>query len=370
MPEPLRVALISTACATLPGSMRAYADTLVDALRRHAPEVDARVVELDPTPLRGPLAQRVQLLTLPYKAWRLRGSAPDVWHVLDGSRAFVATGLRHAPVVTTVHDIIPWLQSQERFKDAPRTGAASRWLWRHNARALRRAALLVCDSERTRSDLVGAFAVGAEAPVIALPLRSGLRGHAGATSAMQRERGLLLHVGHNGFYKNRAQALRIFARIDRALATKLVMIGPAPTEALQTLARDLGISAAVHWCGDPEDGVLVNWYRRASVLVFPSLYEGYGWPVLEAMAFGLPVVSSNAGSLPEVAGDAVPCVEPDDIDGFVTHISRLLRDRQAAACAEERARVRAAEFSTERFAREMGSVYRLAASRAKGATQG
>lgn len=341
--------------------MRAYADTLMQSLQTHAPDIDVSLVELAPQATRSAFTQRLQLLSLPLRA-RLRGGAPpDVWHVLDGSRAYVAHGLRGAPVVVTVHDIIPWLQAQGRFAGAPATGTAARWLWRRNAGAMR-ASRLICDSECTRNDVVDAFVVGRQAAVIPLPLRPQLQALAFADTATSREPGLLLHVGHNGFYKHRAQVLRIFARLERTLARQLVMIGPPPTTELLALAGELGVLERVQWLGDADDAVLAGWYRRAAVLVFPSLYEGYGWPVLEAMAFGLPVVCSNAGSLPEVAGDVVPCVAPEDIDGFVAQIEPLLREPARAAAASAAGLRRAAEFSSERFAREMVAVYRSAAA--------
>ncbi len=367
----LKVGLVSTAASEQPGSMRAYADTLKQALELHALDIDAQLLELAPTTASGAIAQRLQLLTLPLKARFRGGRAPDVWHVLDGSRAYVACGLRRAPVVVTVHDIIPWLQAQGRFAGAPAIGAAARWLWRRNARAMRNAAALVCVSHSTESNARESFGVVTQAcHVVASPLPRGLSDELGRSSKVQREAGIMLHVGHDGFYKNRAQALRIFARLERTVAGQLVMIGPPPTAALLALAGELGVTDRVRWLGDADDADLADWYRRAALLVFPSLYEGYGWPVLEAMAFGLPVVCSNAGSLPEVAGDVVPCVAPDDIDGFVAHIEPLLREPALAAAASAAGLRRAAEFSSERFAREMSAVYRSAAATQRGSKQG
>ncbi|MCC6561858.1 MAG: glycosyltransferase family 4 protein [Xanthomonadales bacterium] len=355
----------------LPGSMRAYAETLQRALDLHARDIDVQLLELAPKTASGPVAQRLELLMLPIKA-RLRGGrAPDVWHVLDGSRAYVAAGLRRAPVVVTVHDIIPWLQAQGRFAAAPATGTGARWLWRRNANAMRKAAALICVSHSTESDTRDSFGVAAHTcHVVASPLPRGLSGELGRSSKIQREAGIMLHVGHNGFYKNRAQVLRIFARLEPTIARQLVMIGPPATAELHALAGALGIHERVRWLGDADDALLADWYRRAAVLVFPSLYEGYGWPVLEAMAFGLPVVCSNAGSLPEVAGDVVPCVAPDDIDGFVTHIELLLREPARAAAASASGLQRAAAFSSERFAHEMTAVYRLAAATPRERRQG
>lgn len=357
--RPLRVGLVSTAAVNAPGSMRAYADLLMQAMTWYAPEVEARLLELDPHPSVRGWRQRADTLMLPWRARRLSTSKPDLWHILDGSRAYLAEGLRGAPVVITAHDIIPVLQQRGRFPGAPTVGRAARWLWRRNGKAMRTAALLICDSECTRRDVTSEFGAPLTASVVPLPVRHGLVACGGGELPI-REPGLILHLGNNGFYKNRAQVLRIFAALDRSLARRLVMIGPAPAPALRELASALGIEAWVQWVEDAEDVQVANWYHRASVLVFPSLYEGYGWPVLEAMAFGLPVVCSNAGSLPEVAGDVAPCLAPDDLAGFVREIEWLLRDSAVAQRRAEAGRRWAEGFGLERFARDMSAAYRAA----------
>lgn len=365
---PFRVGLISTAPVDAPGSMRAYADVIMQALARHAPDVDARLFELAPVAASGGLAQRMEMLSLPLKAWRHRRAALDLWHVLDGSRAYLASALRGAPVVVTAHDIIPWLQQRGRFPGAPPVGAAARWLWRRNGMAMRNARLLVCDSECTRRDIAGEYGEPRASRIVPLPVRPSLAAFAEAGGG-PREQGVILHVGNNGFYKRREQALRIFARLDRGLARTLVMIGPKPTQSMRAFAQETGLAGSIVWIEDVADSVLVDWYRRATVLVFPSLYEGYGWPVLEAMTFGLPVVASDGGSLPEVAGTAAPCVPADDIDGFVCEIEALLRDPELARRRAEQGRTWAGQFSLERFAREMADTYRSVCEGIQGVKQ-
>lgn len=355
----LRVGLLSTAALDVPGSMRVYAELLSQALAAHAPDIEAHLIELAPAQPRGGLSQRFEMLALPLRARRCRSENIDLWHILDGSRAYLAEGLRGAPVVITAHDIIPVLQQRGRFPGAPTVGRAARWLWRRNGRAMRMAALLICDSECTRRDVNDAFGRAGMARVVPLPVRPGLVANGGG-ELTAREPGLILHLGNNGFYKNRAQVLRIFAALDRSLARRLVMIGPAPAPALRELASALGIEAWVQWVEDAEDVQVANWYHRASLLVFPSLYEGYGWPVLEAMTFGLPVVCSNAGSLPEVAGDVAPCLAPDDLAGYVREIEWLLRDPAVAQARSEAGRRWAEGFGLERFARDMSAAYRAA----------
>lgn len=356
----LRVALVSTAPVDRPGSMRAYADLLVQAMERNAVGIEARLIELEPLPAQAGWRQRSRTLMLPWRARRLTTHPPDLWHVLDGSRAYVAEGLRGAPVAITAHDIIPVLQRHGRFPDAPQVGQAAGWLWRRNGVAMRKAQALICVSENTRRDVALEFGEVPAARVVPLPVRPDLAALASRTVSGRRDAGIVLHVGNNSFYKNRQQVLRVFAALERALARQLVMVGAPPTEELRALAVDLGICGVVEWVVDADDAVIADWYARASVLVFPSLYEGFGWPVLEAMTFGLPVVCSNAGSLPEVVGASVPCFSPDDVAGFIGQIEALLSDPRLHATCSEAVRLRAEEFGMERFARETSAVYREA----------
>lgn len=338
--------------------MRAYADTLIDALANNSPDIETELIELDPEPSSSRWGRRLQTALLPARAWQQRARAPDVWHVLDGSRAYIARALNSAPVVLTVHDIIPWLQANGRFPGAPAVGVAARYLWQGNGQVLRQAAELVCDSACTARDLQQMFGIAAETcRVVPLAVRPTMATLARQRLDAPRSDGIVLHVGNNGFYKNRALVLRIFARVDATLAQRLVMAGPEPTLALRRLADELQVSDRVEWLLDPDDYVLADYYRRAAVLLFPSLYEGFGWPVLEAMAFGLPVVASDAGSLAEVVGNSAECIPPEDEDRFVRTVAELLRSPQAAEAAAMRGIVRAREFSSEVFAKRMRETY-------------
>jgi glycosyltransferase involved in cell wall biosynthesis len=106
-----------------------------------------------------------------------------------------------------------------------------------------------------------------------------------------------------------------------------------------------------------DDSQLVALYQRARVFVFPSRYEGFGFPVLEAMACGCPVITSNASSLPEVVGDAALLADPSDCNGFVRHLEQVLADEELRRVFREKGLARAAQFSWERTARETLRVY-------------
>ena len=133
----------------------------------------------------------------------------------------------------------------------------------------------------------------------------------------------LFHIGNNADYKNRTGVLDVFARLQDVLDLHLLMAGPEPTPELRQKAEGL---KRVHFEINPSDAQLAHLYRKASAFLFPSLYEGFGMPVLEAMAAGCPVVCSTAASLPEVAGDAALIASADNTTALARHCRSLLED--------------------------------------------
>jgi glycosyltransferase involved in cell wall biosynthesis len=125
----------------------------------------------------------------------------------------------------------------------------------------------------------------------------------------------------------------------------------------------LGIEQDVLLTGFVDDEDLPALYSGASVFAFPSLYEGFGLPPLEAMACGTPVVTSNRSSLPEVVGDAGLLVNPLDIEALASAIDRLLTDPELSAGLIQRGLIRAASFSWTRTARAHRCVYRDVSAR-------
>lgn len=346
--------------------MRAYVGSVQDALARHAPSIRAEVVELAQLASTGLLGRALGMAAQHWRARRARRATPDLWHVLDGSQAHLARALGPAPVVVTVHDIIPQLQDRGRFPGVPRLGGAARLFWSENGRELRRAAALACDSHASARDAQDEYGIAAErCHFVPLALRPSIRRELENGLATPRRSGAVLHVGNNGFYKNRRGVLEIFALLGSS-ASRLFMAGPPPDPDLRAFAAELGIGERTEWLVDPDDATLARYYREASLMLFPSRYEGFGWPVLEAMAFGLPVVCSDAGSLPEVVGSAAPMHAPFDLAAFADSAARILTQPDAAASASASGLRRAAEFTSERFASGLLETYSAALQGAGG----
>ncbi len=130
----------------------------------------------------------------------------------------------------------------------------------------------------------------------------------------------------------------------------LVVVGALGWETGQTLGALRSLGDRCTMLGYVSDAALAELYRRCAVFCYPSLGEGFGLPVLEAMAAGAAVLTSNVSSLPEVGGDAVDYVDPSDVSSIAAQLDRLLGDERARAELGRRARERAEQFTWARFA--------------------
>ena len=169
----------------------------------------------------------------------------------------------------------------------------------------------------------------------------------------------ILFVGTLEPRKNLPTLLRAFARIQKAHRVPLVVVGDKGWlfEEIFKVRDELGLAEEVRFVGSVAASQLVYYYNCATCLVLPSLYEGFGHPVLEAMACGTPVIVSNVSSLPEVAGDAALLVDPGDVEGLAEAVESLMDDDILRRRLIRLGLQRSAAFSWEQTARETMAVY-------------
>ncbi|HEY7355128.1 MAG TPA: glycosyltransferase family 1 protein, partial [Ktedonobacterales bacterium] len=148
-------------------------------------------------------------------------------------------------------------------------------------------------------------------------------------------------------------------RRDRSGPKMLALAGPNGWryEEVYEVVNRLGLKNEVRFLGHVTDLDLILLYSMADVVALPSLYEGFGFALLEAMACGAPVVCSNAGALPEVAGDAALLVNPTDTDALGTMLLRLLRNPKLRSLLSKKGQARAAKFTWEACAQEHLKLY-------------
>jgi glycosyltransferase involved in cell wall biosynthesis len=347
--------------------MARYADLVAEALAARTDDVRfSRLSLAAPEPLLRLVPRRFATWAhhawiLATARWRLPSPGQALLHVVDGSHAYLCSSLAPRRFVLTMHDLIPVLQAAGEVP-GPEPSRLSRWLWRRTFRNARRAARVVADSRRTADDLVRHGNVEAQRVLVVSPAVAPL--WRDGTSPEKADSRFLLHVGNGAFYKARPMVLRVLARVRERCDVRLTMAGAPPDSHLRSLAASLGVIGALDWVREPSDSELAELYRRASVLLFPSLYEGFGWPPLEAMAAGCPVVCSTAASLPEVVGDAALTCPPDDEPGFAERVLAVLADDGLRGRLVQQGRQRAALFSLERLGDGLLDAYRAALAEA------
>jgi glycosyltransferase involved in cell wall biosynthesis len=268
--------------------------------------------------------------------------------------------------VTTIHDL--------NYKLVPEAHFGLRGLGMRVLvpLAARRSHRLIVDAESTRADLHTHLGVP-ESKIDVAPLAARVPADPEATSesALRArlglgERPVLLSLSAKRPHKNLPRLLRAIAAFPPERRPALVVPGyPTPHEAeLRELAAQLGIDDLVRLPAWLPDADVEGLYRLAAGVVFPSLYEGFGLPVLEAMGRGVPVACSNVSSLPEVAGDAALLFDPTDVDAIRDAVARLLGDTALADRLRAAGRERASRFSWERTAELTVASYRRALSSA------
>jgi glycosyltransferase involved in cell wall biosynthesis len=364
----LRVAILHNYRDEQQPSMRLYAERLGDALlRRHVGVTRVRPPGVVPAAWRGRSAtwNKVdgyigRFAVYPRLIHDLRA---DVVHVVDHGQGYLVAGLDARRTVVTCHDVILLALAAGRIGSA-RVPQVALQLFRISLEAMKGAAMVVADSIQTRKDLVDLVHLDPERVTVIHP---GLNQH----FAPDRERGaafrrrfglgdgpVVLQIGR-GFYKNLPSVLRVLARLRAGgLNVRVARVGPALGGEDRALADRLGIVPAIVEMGGVPDSDLPALYNAVDLLLFPSLYEGFGWPPLEAMASGTPVVCSRAGSLDEIVADAALTADPEDDETLAWHAATALTEPNVRARLVERGLARAAQFSWDLAAEQMLGVYR------------
>lgn len=358
-----------------------YAGSLARALARQAPERFALFHNRAANPWELTNLERLPRRSVPlgYKPWRmavwlgqLAGIGFD--RLLPDAELYHATEhllmpLQRVPTVLTVHDLI--------FKLFPEHHKRLNYWFLNAAMPLfvRRANAIIAISESTKRDLIQHYGTPAEKIAV---VYEGVTPHFQPASSHTVVRALreydlpprfLLTVGTIEPRKNLSRLLEALVRLrvdDPEL--HLVVVG-----ARGWLYRDffwqiteLGLNDVVHFPGYVLDADLPAIYTAASVLVMASVYEGFGLPVLEAMACGTPVVSSHASSLPEIGGEAARYFEPMSVDNMTAILRQVLADEELRVEMREAGLEQATRFSWQRAARETMGVYEKVMSNSGG----
>jgi glycosyltransferase involved in cell wall biosynthesis len=299
----------------------------------------------------------------PWQAWCCSRAGMDVVHVLDHSYAHLLTRApRRVFKIATVHDLAP-------LRDATDLTPAQRDRFRRTVECLKLANLLLADSQPSASDTVEMLGIAPE-KIRVLPLGVDVPRFAQPPAGPPprwleplASRKVILSVGSVAARKNLQslpailQEVHVFPFVGHLT---LLRIGDPLPEALRnSLHNLLGPRGLLELGAVPEDE-LVAAYQRADALIFPSCLEGFGFPVLEAMAAGCPVVCSDATSLPEVGGDAALYFPPDNPIAAARHLRAVLDDPLERNARIAAGRLRADQFSWRQHYLTLTGIYRAA----------
>ena len=291
-------------------------------------------------------------------AIRARSDRCRIVHHAGGTMPAVRT----VPGIMTIHDLQP-LSNPERFGIIKR--AYIRWSVPQSLRRARKVLCLstfVADDVRARADVesdrIAVVACGVADPGAAFDSDRATRL---LDSLGLRDRPFVLYPAITYPHKNHVTLVAAFARVIAVdHEARLVLTGGrGPSEDLvESTIEAYGLNATVVRTGRIPESDLDLLYRSASLMAFPSLYEGFGVPVLEAMARGCPVVAGDAGALPEVVGDAGILIDPIDVAGWAEVITSLIADQAQCAALARKGFDRARLFTWPASAEALLSVYR------------
>jgi glycosyltransferase involved in cell wall biosynthesis len=290
---------------------------------------------------------------------KVRQDRPDLLHV-----QYTAPLACPVPVVVTVHDV-SFLEHPEYF-----THGRAWQLKVTVGRTVRRAAKILTGTEVARASILKVYGDLEEDKVVVVPYAAAsefrpLSRDAAARAVEERhalQGPFILSVGDIQPRKNHIGLIKAFAKLVKAypqLKHKLVLVGKPTWFAakVEEAARESGVADRIRFMGFVPDAELLQLYNACDVFVFPSFYEGFGLPVLEAMACGRAVVCSDASALPEVVDGAAILFDPYSVDKMVRAIGDILVDPELRGRMERLGLQRAAHFSWQKTAERTLDVF-------------
>lgn len=348
-------------------SMDVYADGIASGLRATRP--DWEVVELMPQTY----AVKNSLFNGLWKYYQRYWAFPaivkqqqaDVFHVVDHSDGHIVYWLKKAnkSVVVTCHDLINFIQP-ENISDQAKLPWLSTFAWKSAVKGINQADRIITVSAHTAKDVMQIFRVQPDRITVAPnAVEPEFQPLASAQQLRQKyqispKAICLLNVGSNHPRKNVSTVLKVLKLLrDRDISAHFLKAGSDFTTEQKSLLQEYNLTDCVTYLGKPDRSSLVEIYNAADILLSPSLYEGFGITVLEAMACGTPVITSNVTSLPEVTGDAAIVLDPLDAEAMAQAVCRIQQDDDLRQSLIEKGLARAKLFTWEKTAEQISEVY-------------
>lgn len=360
-------------------SMDVYADSVIRGLKTVRPTWD--IVEIAPSlPNRTTTNQIAGLQRLYTRYWNypqtLKHQTFDVYHIIDHSDGHLAYWLhpQPAPTVVTCHDLIN-LTQPETFKGRAKLPLLSMSLWKYAVYGMQRANHVITVSSHTAKDVTQYLNIDpSDITVIPNAVDSKFQSlPEDKIQTFRQEYGIspntfcILNVGSNNLRKNIFAILQVVALLKhQGLPIHFWKAGADFSSDQLAFIEANQIEGCVSYLGNPDDQTLIHLYNAADLLLAPSLYEGFGLTVLEAMACGTPVITSNTTSLPEVAGDAAILVDPLDVKAIAQAVHQLYTSPEQCNELIAKGLKRVQTFTWENTAEQIAQVYEMLCNQPSG----
>ncbi|KST64269.1 glycosyltransferase family 4 protein [Mastigocoleus testarum] len=356
-------------------SMDVYADGLVSGLKAIRP--DWEIIELTPN------IPQNQTRTLQFSSllnglnkyhqryWQypqdLKKQKVDIFHVIDHSDGHLCRWLKKTgkPVVVTCHDLINFVQPENGHNRAL-IPAISMPVWKFSVEGICEADRIITVSEHTAKDVETILDIKFQKLTVVPNAVEGIFRPISQVEIddfrtqynISPETVCILNVGSNHPRKNVLTILKVLEKlIEKGLPVHFFKTGEQWTQELKTFIDDRNLNQNITYLGKPDKDTLVKIYNSADILLAPSLYEGFGMTILEAMSCGTPAIASNVSSLPEVAGDAAILVDPLNIQQIVEAVCRLHEEPELRQSLIDKGLARAKKFTWEKTAEQVTEIY-------------
>ncbi|WP_410507580.1 glycosyltransferase family 1 protein [Methanosarcina hadiensis] len=334
-------------------------------MSKYQKEINERIKDIKLNPIEYPKVSKnkeinnaVKYLVYPYIV-KKHVKKNNIKHITSQDLAYILKLVKLERTIVTCHDLIPWVYDNNRLPT-----------WKLNMRGLKKADRIITVSEYSKNEIIK-YVGYSEDQITVIPNAVDHNNY-----YVKRNRGIvkklgisdtekvILYVGSEQPRKNVPFILEAISVLKKKLPEiKLLKVGtpqvPGAREKLLKLIEVLDIQKEVVFVGYVSEGDLTKYYNAADLFVFPSLYEGFGLPPLEAMACGTPVITSNLTSLPEVVGDSAITIDPYDVNEFAEAMYDLLTDENLRKEMINKGLKRAQLFNWEKSAEETRQVYEM-----------
>ena len=363
----MRVAIVRT----MPDfSMEVYANGVISGLKSVRPGWE--IVDLKPQPIdRKSQSPILRVQKFYERFWRfpqlVKQQKADVYHILDHSEAHITYGLKKLgkPVAVTCHDLINFYY-KDNLQGSVTLPFLSHNMWLHAVKGMKQADAVVTVSSVTAKDATKILdiepakisVVPNAVESIFKPLPQEEINKFRHKSGISPETLCLLNVGSNHPRKNIDTVLKVIDTLkQQGTSVHLWKAGADFTEEQTLFIRNQNLENNITYLGKPDKSSLIQIYNAADILIAPSLHEGFGITLLEAMACGTPVITSKVSAMPEVVGDAGILIQPNDYRSIADAAINLQKDSTYRQQLVEKGLTRVKQFTWENSAEQIAQLY-------------